>query len=123
MSGRLTLMTTANTTGTATLTDGVRAEATIDLAALRGNLAALRERVGSSAVMLAVKADAYGHGAVECAREAVANGVGWLGCATPEEALALRARASARSRPASCAGCGRRAGRGGRRCARTSTSR
>ncbi|MER7667840.1 alanine racemase [Kitasatospora sp. NPDC096128] len=84
-------MTTANTTGTATLTDGVRAEATIDLAALRGNLAALRERVGSAAVMLAVKADAYGHGAVECAREAVANGVGWLGCATPDEALALRA--------------------------------
>ncbi|WP_051709277.1 alanine racemase [Streptomyces sp. NRRL S-350] len=84
-------MTTANTTGTATLTDGVRAEATIDLAALRGNLAALRERVGSAAVMLAVKADAYGHGAVECAREAVADGIGWLGCATPDEALALRA--------------------------------
>ncbi|MFJ9693543.1 alanine racemase [Kitasatospora sp. NPDC101183] len=84
-------MTTANTTGTATLTEGVRAEATIDLAALRGNLDAVRARVGGAAVMLAVKADAYGHGAVECARAAVAHGVGWLGCATPEEALALRA--------------------------------
>ncbi|MFI6153429.1 alanine racemase [Kitasatospora sp. NPDC051170] len=84
-------MTTANTTGTTTLTEGVRAEATIDLAALRGNLDALRARTGAASVMLAVKADAYGHGAVECARAAVAHGVGWLGCATPEEALALRA--------------------------------
>ncbi|MFF1792792.1 alanine racemase [Kitasatospora sp. NPDC058263] len=84
-------MTTANTTGTATLTDGVRAEATIDLAALRGNLAALRERVGAATVMATVKADAYGHGAVRCAREAVAAGIGWLGTALPQEALALRA--------------------------------
>ena len=84
-------MTTANTTGTATLTDGVRAEATIDLAALRGNLAALRDRIAGSALMAVVKADAYGHGAVRCAREAVAAGVGWLGTAMPEEALALRA--------------------------------
>ncbi|MDH6578075.1 alanine racemase [Kitasatospora sp. MAP5-34] len=84
-------MTTANTTGTATLTDGVRAEATIDLAALRGNLAALRERTDGPELMAVVKADAYGHGAVRCAREAVAAGVTWLGTATPEEALALRA--------------------------------
>ncbi|MGW4894218.1 alanine racemase [Kitasatospora sp. NPDC004240] len=84
-------MTTANTTGTATLTDGERAEATIDLAALRGNLDALRERVGRAAVMATVKADGYGHGALRCAREAVAAGIGWIGTATPEEALALRA--------------------------------
>ncbi|WP_457028881.1 alanine racemase [Kitasatospora sp. P5_F3] len=84
-------MTTANTTGTALLTDGVRAEATIDLAALRGNLAALRERTHGPELMAVVKADAYGHGAVSCAREAVAAGARWLGTATPEEALALRA--------------------------------
>ncbi|GAA2230374.1 MULTISPECIES: alanine racemase [Kitasatospora] len=84
-------MTTANTTGPALLTDGFRAEATIDLAALRGNLASLRERTGGPALMAVVKADAYGHGAVQCAREAVAAGVTWLGTATPEEALALRA--------------------------------
>ncbi|MER5862592.1 alanine racemase [Kitasatospora sp. NPDC002040] len=84
-------MTTANTTGTALLTDGVRAEATIDLAALRGNLAALRERTRGPELMAVVKADAYGHGAVSCAREAVAAGARWLGTATPEEALALRA--------------------------------
>ncbi|WP_441245673.1 alanine racemase [Kitasatospora sp. McL0602] len=84
-------MTTANTTGTALLTGGVRAEATIDLGALRENLAALRARTGGSELMAVVKADAYGHGAVRCAREAVAAGVRWLGTATPEEALALRA--------------------------------
>ncbi|MFF7587027.1 alanine racemase [Kitasatospora purpeofusca] len=84
-------MTTAKTPVMAGLTEGVRAEATIDLAALRGNLDALRERVGGATVMAAVKADAYGHGALRCAREAVAAGVGWLGTATPEEALALRA--------------------------------
>ncbi|MFE6871648.1 alanine racemase [Kitasatospora sp. NPDC057692] len=84
-------MTTAKTTVMATLTEGARAEVTIDLAALRGNLDALRERIGGTTVMAAVKADAYGHGAVRCAREAVAAGVRWLGTATPDEALALRA--------------------------------
>jgi alanine racemase len=84
-------MTTANTTDPALLTHGVRAEATIDLAALRGNLTALRERTDGPALMAVVKADAYGHGAVQCAREALAAGVNWLGTATPEEALALRA--------------------------------
>jgi alanine racemase len=69
----------------------LRAEALIDLAALRGNLAALRERTGSAEIMSVVKADAYGHGAVPCARAALAAGVRWLGTATPEEALALRA--------------------------------
>ncbi|GAA2744640.1 alanine racemase [Kitasatospora cinereorecta] len=84
-------MTTANTTGTAGLTQGARAEATIDLGALRDNLAALRDRTGGPELMAVVKADAYGHGAVRCAREAVAAGARWLGTATPEEALALRA--------------------------------
>lgn len=84
-------MTTANTTGTALLTEGIRAEATIDLAALRGNLAALRARTHGPELMAVVKADAYGHGAVSCAREAVAAGARWLGTATPDEALALRA--------------------------------
>ncbi|MFB6553792.1 alanine racemase [Streptomyces sp. NPDC056405] len=68
-----------------------RAEALIDLAALRDNLSALRERAGSAELMSVLKADAYGHGAVPCARAAVAAGVRRLGTATPEEALALRA--------------------------------
>jgi alanine racemase len=41
--------------------------------------------------MAVVKADAYGHGAVPCARAARAAGATWLGTATPQEALALRA--------------------------------
>lgn len=69
----------------------MRAEAVIDLAALRGNIRALRARTGSAAVMSVVKADAYGHGSVPCARAALEAGVTWLGTATPEEALALRA--------------------------------
>lgn len=88
-------MTTAKTTGPATFTDAPgrhhRAEATIDLAALRANLAALRERTDGPAVMAVVKADAYGHGALPCALAALEAGASWLGVATPEEALALRA--------------------------------
>ncbi|MEY9962343.1 alanine racemase [Streptacidiphilus sp. MAP12-16] len=69
----------------------MRAEAVIDLAALRGNIRALRARTGSAAVMSVVKADAYGHGLVPCARAALDAGATWLGVATPEEALGLRA--------------------------------
>ena len=69
----------------------MRAEAVVDLSALRGNIRALRARVGPAAVMSVVKADAYGHGMLPCARAALAAGAGWLGAATPEEALALRA--------------------------------
>jgi alanine racemase len=41
-------------------------------------------------VMGVVKADAYGHGAAECARRLEAEGADWFGVATPEEGLALR---------------------------------
>ncbi|MFE1013714.1 alanine racemase [Streptomyces sp. NPDC058794] len=70
---------------------GTRARAEIDLAALRANVRALRERAPGAALMAVVKADAYGHGALPCARAAVAAGATWLGTATPQEALALRA--------------------------------
>uniref|UniRef100_A0AAU1HYC7 Alanine racemase n=1 Tax=Streptomyces sp. NBC_00180 TaxID=2903632 RepID=A0AAU1HYC7_9ACTN len=69
----------------------LRARAEIDLAALRANVQALRAHAPGAALMAVVKSDAYGHGAVRCAREAVAAGAGWLGTATPEEALVLRA--------------------------------
>ncbi|MFF8591369.1 alanine racemase [Streptomyces sp. NPDC015220] len=69
----------------------LRARAEIDLAALRANVRALRDRTPGAALMAVVKSDAYGHGAVPCARAAVAAGATWLGTATPEEALALRA--------------------------------
>jgi alanine racemase len=63
----------------------------VDLDALRANVAALRERVGAAHVMTVVKADAYGHGLVPCARAAVEAGATWLGAAFLEEALELRA--------------------------------
>ncbi|WP_406283416.1 alanine racemase [Embleya sp. NBC_00896] len=69
----------------------MRAEARIDLDAIRGNIAAVRARVGSAAVMAVVKSDAYGHGMVPCARAAREAGATWLGTAVVEEALALRA--------------------------------
>ena len=69
----------------------VPAEARIDLGAVRANVAALRERAGAAEVMAVVKADAYGHGLLPCARAAVAGGASWLGVALIEEALALRA--------------------------------
>jgi alanine racemase len=71
----------------------LRARAEIDLAALRANVRALRERAPGAALMAVVKADAYGHGAAPCARAAVEAGATWLGTATPQEALALRAGA------------------------------
>nr|WP_066949589.1 alanine racemase [Streptomyces lushanensis] len=76
----------------------LRARAEIDLGALRGNVRALRARVGDgTAVMGVVKSDAYGHGMLPVARAALAAGATWLGTATPHEALALRA-AGVRSR-------------------------
>ncbi|RII20996.1 Alanine racemase [Streptomyces sp. YIM 130001] len=68
-----------------------RVRAEIDLAALRANVRTLRARAPRSAFMAVVKADGYGHGMLPCARAALQAGATWLGTATPEEALALRA--------------------------------
>jgi alanine racemase len=69
----------------------LRARAEIDLAALRANVRALRACAPGAALMAVVKSDGYGHGAVPCARAAREAGATWLGTATPEEALELRA--------------------------------
>lgn len=68
-----------------------RAEALVDLTAIRDNVAVLAERAGSAEVMAVVKADGYGHGIVPAARAALAGGATWLGVATLDEALTLRA--------------------------------
>jgi alanine racemase len=65
--------------------------ARIDLAAIRANVEVLQERAGSSALMAVVKADGYGHGMLASARAALAGGADWLGAATADEALQLRA--------------------------------
>jgi alanine racemase len=65
--------------------------ADIDLDALASNFRAVRARVGAGvAVMGVVKADAYGHGAAECARRLAAEGAEWFGVASAEEGFALR---------------------------------
>jgi alanine racemase len=66
-------------------------EAIIDVEAFGANLAALAACAPTSQVMTVVKANAYGHGMVPMARAARAAGSPWLGVATIEEALALRA--------------------------------
>ncbi len=68
-----------------------RAQARIDLGAIRDNVTRLRAGVGSAEVMAVVKAEAYGHGLVPSAQAAVAGGATWLGTAFLEEAFALRA--------------------------------
>ena len=67
------------------------AEARIELDAITGNVAALREHVAPSAVMAVVKAGGYGHGAVAAARAALRGGAQWLGVVHVAEALELRA--------------------------------
>jgi alanine racemase len=67
-----------------------RAEALINLDAIRGNVATLK-RATPAEVMAVVKADGYGHGLLPVARAALAGGATWLGTAIIDEALLLRA--------------------------------
>ncbi|GAA4392937.1 alanine racemase [Ornithinibacter aureus] len=62
----------------------------IDLDAIRDNVAELVRRAAPAQVLAVVKADAYGHGLVDSARAALAGGASWLGVAQLAEALRLR---------------------------------
>jgi alanine racemase len=63
----------------------------IDLDSLAANFHIVKERVGRDMhVMAVVKANAYGHGAVECARRLEREGADWFGVALPEEGIELR---------------------------------
>ena len=63
----------------------------VDLAALRENVRLIRAQVPATARLMAVvKADAYGHGMVQVAREALAAGADQLATATVEEGVQLR---------------------------------
>jgi alanine racemase len=66
-----------------------RVTATIDLAAIRQNLAAVRHAAPGARVMAAIKADGYGHGAVHVAR-ALEEAADCFAVACLEEALVLR---------------------------------
>ena len=67
-----------------------RAEAVVDLTAIRRNLEVVGAAVGAAEVMAVVKANAYGHGLVPIAQEARAAGIPWLGVALLSEARILR---------------------------------
>lgn len=66
-------------------------EAIIDLDALRHNVRRLRELTGVAELIVVVKANAYGHGAVAVARAAIEAGADRLGVADISEGVALRA--------------------------------
>ncbi len=68
---------------------GVR-RALIDRGAIRHNVAALRAMLPGREVMAVIKANAYGHGAVETARAALEGGATWLGVSDLDEAVELR---------------------------------
>ena len=69
---------------------GASAWVSIDLDAIRDNVAELVRRAAPAQVLAVVKADAYGHGLVDSARAALAGGASWLGVAQLAEALRLR---------------------------------
>jgi alanine racemase len=65
--------------------------AQVDLDALAHNFHVIRERVGADVkILAAVKANAYGHGAVECSIRLQKEGADWFGVALPEEGVELR---------------------------------
>ncbi|MDX1420207.1 MAG: alanine racemase [Rubricoccaceae bacterium] len=66
----------------------LRAE--VDLDALRHNARALQARAGEAEVMAAVKADAYGHGAVPVARVLLDEGIRRFAVANVPEGVELR---------------------------------
>lgn len=65
--------------------------AEVDRSAIQYNVLQTKKQLGSSCRLLAVvKADAYGHGAVEVAKAATAAGASYLGVATVDEGIELR---------------------------------
>ncbi|HWI63944.1 MAG TPA: alanine racemase [Symbiobacteriaceae bacterium] len=62
----------------------------VNLDAIRQNVAELRRLAPNSQLMAVVKADGYGHGALQVARTALEAGATWLGVATVEEGVELR---------------------------------
>ncbi len=68
-----------------------RTWAEVSLPVLRENFRVIRDYVGEKVTVCAVvKADAYGHGTVGCARTLESAGAKWLGVTNAEDALALR---------------------------------
>lgn len=71
----------------------MRCWAEIDLGKIRQNTLKLKETVGPKVELMAiVKANGYGHGALEVSENALASGATWLGVATVNEGMQLRSK-------------------------------
>lgn len=69
----------------------VRALARVNLAAIERNVSRLKSELAEGCRLCAVvKAEGYGHGAVQVGRAALSAGAAWLAVATAEEARRLR---------------------------------
>ncbi|MBU3089096.1 alanine racemase [Clostridium gasigenes] len=64
--------------------------AEIDLDCIKHNMIEIRKQVGEKIIIAIVKADAYGHGAIDVASVLLENGADKLGVAVITEALELR---------------------------------
>jgi alanine racemase len=65
--------------------------AEVSLGTLRQNFRAVQQHIGPAVQVCAiVKADAYGHGAVECSRALEQEGARWFGVTSLDEAIPLR---------------------------------
>jgi len=65
--------------------------ADVSLATLRQNFRTVQKHIGTNVTVCAVvKADAYGHGALECSRALESEGARWLGVTSLDEAIPLR---------------------------------
>jgi len=70
---------------------GVRATASIDVSAIERNCVRLRSELREGVALCAVvKADGYGHGALQSAQASLAGGASWLAVAGAQEARDLR---------------------------------
>jgi alanine racemase len=67
----------------------MRAEAIVDLSAIKSNVELLKKTSGTK-LLAVVKADAYGHGIIPVAQAALSAGADYLGVALLEEAVTLR---------------------------------
>ena len=62
----------------------------VDLGAIAHNVRRLKQIAGEAQLMISLKADAYGHGAIQVAQTALLNGATWLGVACFGEGVSLR---------------------------------
>lgn len=62
----------------------------IDYQAIKHNVQEVRKLVGSTKIMGIVKADAYGHGMIDCAQALMSCGIDYFGVACIDEAIQLR---------------------------------